>query len=96
MAVETLVTLKIGTGWIGVTVVSEAEVVLSFKGYAPVLKVEVIQSGLIKQLFIGSKSLATSLEGMRQKNGGRFIGLKFRLKKESDEKMSPYVLEALN
>ncbi len=96
METEPLTTLKAGTGWIEVEVVAEADVVLTFKGYAPVLSVKVTKSGLVKHLYIGAKSLATRLEEMRRKNKNKFVGLKFRFKKESEESMSQYVVEEVS
>lgn len=95
MITDSLTPLKAGTGWIEVEAVSEAEVILTFKGYAPVLQVKVIKSGLVKHIFIGSKSLATALEEMRKNNKGEFLGLRFRFKKESEDKMSPYIVEKI-
>ena len=86
--------LKPGTGWIEVEAVSEPDVLLTFKGYAPILPVRVIKSGLVKHLFIGAKSLSTALEEMRKKN--MFVGLRFRLKKESEEQMSSYIVEKIS
>ena len=95
MATESLSSLKAGTGWIEVEVVAEADVMLTFKGYAPFLQVKVIKSGLVKILYIGAKSLATALEEMRRDNKSKFLGLKFRFKKESEEKMSSYIVEKI-
>ena len=95
MGTEPLTSLKAGTGWIEVEVVAEADVILTFKGYAPVLEVKVIKSGLVKHLYIGAKSLATALEEMRRHNKNKFLGLRFRFKKESEEKMSPYIVEKI-
>ena len=88
--------LRPGTGWIEVEAVSEADVLLTFKGYAPILPVRVIKSGLVKYLFISAKSLSTALEEMRKKNKNKFVGLRFRLRKESEEKMSPYIVEKIS
>lgn len=87
--------LKAGTGWIEVEAVAEADVALTFRGYAPVLQVKVIKSGLVKHLYIGAKSLATALEEMRKGNRNKFIGVRFRFKKESEEKMSQYIVEKI-
>ncbi len=95
MATESLTSLKAGTGWIEVEVVAEADVILTFRGYAPVLQVKVIKSGLVKHLYIGAKSLAAALEEMRRKNKNKFLGLRFRFKKESEETMSPYIVEKI-
>ncbi len=44
-------------------------------------------------LFISSKSISLGLEPLVQANGGRFQGLRVRLRKESDDRMAPYVVE---
>ena len=90
---EELPTLRIGTTWIDVEVVEEPSVVLTYRGYAPVLTVLVEKSRLRKLLYISASSLARQLEPLRASNGGRFVGLALRLKKQSDEKTSAYVLE---
>ena len=95
MSTEPLSSLKAGTGWIEVEAVAEADVVLTFRGYAPVLQVKVIKSGLVKQLYIGAKTLATVLEEMRKRNKNKFRGIRFRFRKESEEKMSSYIVEEL-
>jgi len=86
--------LKPGTGWIEVEAVTEPDVLPTFKGYVPILPVRVIKSGLVKHLFITAKSLSTALEEMRKKN--MFVGLRFRLKKESEEQMSSYIVEKIS
>jgi len=96
LAIESTASLKAGTGWIEVEVVSEPDVLLTFKGYAPILRVKVVKSGLVKHIFIGAKSLANELERMRKANSGRFVGLRFRFKKESHETMSPYIVEEIH
>jgi hypothetical protein len=88
--------LKVGTAWIEVEVTSEPDVVLTFRGYAPILRIKVRQSGLEKTLFINAKTLASPLDVLRKRNGGRFIGMKLRLRKESQEPLSHYAVEALD
>lgn len=95
MAADSLDSIKAGTGWIEVQVISEVDVALTFKGYAPILRVKIIKSGLVKQIYISSKSMATALEELRRKNNGKFLGIKFRFRKESDEKMAAYILESI-
>ena len=47
------------------------------------------------ELFIGGiKSLAESLEPFRTSNNGMFRGLRFRIKKESEDRFSAYVVES--
>ena len=87
--------LKVGTDWIGIEVVSEPTVLLTFRGYAPVLLVKVLKSGLKKHLYISAKSMAGPLEELRGRHGGNFTGLRLRLRKENDERMSKYIIEEM-
>lgn len=82
---------KVGVDWIEVEVVGEPRVVMTMRGYAPVVDVT---SGAEKGfVYISAKSLSLALEPLVQSNGGKFAGLRLRLKKESDDKMAPYVVE---
>ncbi len=83
--------LKVGVDWIDIEVVSEPFVIMTMRGYAPV--VEVQAGGARRRLFIGAKTLGEELEPAVQKQGGKFTGLKFRVKKENADKMAPYVVE---
>lgn len=83
--------LKVGTGWVSIEIVSEPYVVMTLRGYAPVVDVEA--PGGRHLPYISSKSISEGLEPLVQANGGRFSGLRLRLRKESDERMAPYVVE---
>ena len=83
--------LKVGVDFAEVEIVSEPYVIMTMRGYAPV--VEIQTGGARKRLFIGAKTLGDELEPAVKKQGGKFAGLKFRVKKESADKMSPYVVE---
>lgn len=88
-------TLKVGTAWIEIEVTSEVDVVMTFKGYAPVLQVRLIQSGLVKQLYISARSISVPLERFRETNSNRFQGLRLRLRKDGEEATAKYIVEAL-
>lgn len=83
--------LKVGTEWIAIEVLSEPLVIMSLRGYAPVLEVQAPAGKHI--LYISSKSISEGLEPKRQANGGRFSGLKLRVRKASEDKMAPYEVE---
>ncbi len=83
--------LKVGVKPVVVEVVSEPYVVMSFRGYAPVMDVQGPDGKQI--LFISSKSISEGLEPLRQENGGKFTGLKLRLRKETEDRMAPYIVE---
>ena len=85
--------LKVGVDWTPVTITSEPHVVMSFRGYAPVVDVETGEGKQI--LFISSKSISQGLDPLVQANGGKFSGLRLRLRKESTDRMAPYNVEKL-
>lgn len=83
--------LKVGTEWIAVEIVSEPYVVMTIRGFAPV--VDVKSPGGDFMLYISSKSMSDGLVPMLEASEGKFKGLKFRVKKESEDKMARYVVE---
>lgn len=91
MAEERKPNLKVGVNWIPVEIVSEPFVVMSIRGYAPVVDVKAPEGGFI--LYISSKSISEGLDPLVQANGGRFTGLKLRLRKESEDRMASYIVE---
>ena len=86
--------LKVGTGWIELEIISEPDVVLTFKGYAPILQVREISTGSEYRFYISAKSLADPLEKLRKDNGDIFEGIQFRVRKESMDKMAKYEVDA--
>jgi len=88
-----LETLKVTPEWVEVEIVSEPYVLMTFRGYEPVVEVKV--GGESKRLFIGPKSLGQAIDPAVKKQGGRFTGLRFRAKKESADRMAPYVVELI-
>lgn len=85
-----LQTLKVALDWLDVEVVSEPYVIMTMRGYAPV--VDVKSGGETKRLFIGPKTLGQAIDPSVKKRG-KFSGLKFKVKKESADQMAPYVVE---
>ena len=86
--------LKVGTEPILVRITTEPYVILTFKGYAPVVDVIDCKSSKEYVFFISSKSASEQLEQMRKNNGDRFTGIEVWIRKESDDKMARYILEA--
>jgi hypothetical protein len=91
MAEERKPNLKVGVNWIVAEVVSEPFVVMSIRGYAPVVSVRTPEGEFI--LYISSKSISEGLDPLVQANGGKFAGLKLRLRKETEDRMAPYIVE---
>ena len=85
--------LKVKTEWVSVEILSEPYVVMTFRGYAPVVDVKAPGEADPLGLFISSKSISLGLDAFVKENGGKFSGLKLRLRKESDDRMAPYVVE---
>ncbi len=83
--------LKVGVDSVDADVVSEPYVVMTFRGYSPVVDVQSAGGSFV--LHISAKSLSMALEPLVKANEGKFAGLKLRLKKESADKMAPYVVE---
>ena len=83
--------LKVGTEWVSVEILSEPYVVMTIRGYAPVVDVKAPTGDHI--LYISSKSMSDGLASMVEASGNKFKGLKFRVKKESEDKMARYVVE---
>jgi hypothetical protein len=91
MAEERKPNLKVGVNWVTAEVVSEPKVVVSIRGYAPIVDVKTPEGDFI--LYISSKSITEGLEPLVQANGGKFAGLKLRLRKETEDRMAPYIVE---
>lgn len=78
---------------VAVEIVSEPFVVNTFRGFAPVVDVKVEGEEGAKSMYISAKSLADSLTPLVEENGGKFTGLKLKIKKESADNRAPYVVE---
>ena len=93
MTSDKLPQLKVSTGWIDVSVIDEPTVLMTFRGYAPVLPVRVEKTGLEYFLFISAKSIGEALDPLRESNGGRFIGLEFSIRKAGTDQFSRYEIK---
>ena len=95
MSKEDVPSLKVSTGWIELEIISEPEVVLTFRGYAPILRVRKFKTRVEYLLYISAKSIAEPLEELRKNNAGIFKGIRLRIRKESMEQISKYELEVI-
>ena len=82
--------LKVRTEWIELEILSEPDVVITFYGYAPYLRVRKSKTGAEYRFYISAKSLAEPLEELRNKNNGIFKGIRFSVRKESMEQTAQY------
>ena len=88
--------LKVSTGWIELEIISEPDVNLTYKGYAPILRVRKLRTNVEFILYISAKSLAEPLEKLREGNDYLFNGIKFKVRKESNAPMAKYEVEELD
>ena len=86
--------LRVRADWITITVTGTVEVITSSSyGYAPVLPVRNEATGQDYILYIAAKSIMEHLEPLRKNNGGEFKGLRFSIRKESENQMAKYELK---
>lgn len=83
--------LVVGTEEQVVTIVSEPTVAFTYRGYVPAVIVQ-IETGEERLLYISAASIANPLEPIRQKNQGRFAGIKLALRKESADRFAKYIV----
>ncbi len=86
-------TLKVTTKPVTVTLEGEPIALYTFRGYAPAVNVKVDGETGIKALYISAKTLSDELVKMVEANGGKFSGIRFTVKKESEDKMAKYIVE---
>ena len=90
---DKLPVLRVGTDPVRIQVESEADVIMTFRGYAPILNVTVLDTSEKHILYISARSLSQELEKRREKNDGKFSGLKLSVKKESEARTAQYIVE---
>lgn len=71
---------------------SEPYVVYGRRGYQPVIDVESVHTSDSGYLVISAQSLSEPLYEIAQENGGMLIGMVILIRKESKDRMSPYVV----
>ena len=75
-------------------IITEPYVVLTARGYAPVVDIEVDGDPEKKVMFISAASLSQALEEFRSENNGHFTGIRLRVRKESADRFAKYVVES--
>ncbi len=79
---------------VNLKIVTEPYVVLTARGYAPVVDIEVDGETDRKVMFISAASLSQVLEEFRSENEGNFTGIHIKVRKESPDRFAKYVVEA--
>ena len=95
-AMEALELIKVDVNIKNLEVIGEPFVEMTFRGYAPLLPVRNMDSDEEGKIYITASSFAKQLEPLREKNGGTFEGLKFSVKKASEERTASYEVEELS
>lgn len=86
-------TLKVTTKAVTVTVEGEPIALYTFRGYAAAINVKVDGETAVKAMFISAKTLSDELVKLVEANGGKFAGIRFTVRKESEDKMAKYLVE---
>ncbi|MEZ7893490.1 MAG: hypothetical protein QMC67_17275 [Candidatus Wallbacteria bacterium] len=95
MATEKLQTFKCTTDFVTLKIVSEPYVVLTARGYAPVVDVENLADNVKYIFYIQALSVAKILEEFKKENEDKFTGISIKVKKESTDKFAPYIIEKI-
>ena len=77
-----------------IEIASEPYVIVTRLGYAPMVDVT-LEDGARQGLIISSATLTGGLEKLRRNNGGKLIGVKALIRKESEDPKSKYVVEGV-
>ena len=85
-----------GTTPTDIEIISEPYIVATRLGYAPMVTIRQAGASEQQSLLIGARTLMTALEDMRRKNEGKLTGLKLKICKEGEERISKYVVQPLN
>ena len=92
MIFEDLPQLKVGTGWLALRVIEGPGVMLTGLGWAPVLKVQELETSQEYAFFFGARSLGKPMADLRARNGNTWVDAKFRVRKQKPDKTAPYEL----
>ncbi|MDB4184078.1 hypothetical protein N9751_00885 [Alphaproteobacteria bacterium] len=90
--------LKFNSNPIQIIITSEPYVIFTdFLGYQPVINVKKAIEGDVEEflVYISAKSFSRSLKTFVDSNDYKFKGLELTIYKESDERMSKYIVEEL-
>ncbi len=82
-------------GFVDLEILSEPYLVNSIRGYAPIIDVKHLREKANYSLYISAKSISDGLEPLRINNNNLFTGIKFKIRKEENKKMSKYLIENL-
>ena len=87
--------LRVGTDWVPLRIVSEPSVVVTARGYIPVVYVQHLQTGEAFELRATAVSIADGLEPLRLENDGSLVDVEVRIRRTSTEQTAPYEVETV-
>lgn len=87
--------LEVHMGFIDLEIISEPYLINTIRGYAPIIDVIHLGEKIKFSLYISAKSISDGIEPLRENNNKQFTGIKFKIKKEDNKKMSKYIIEKL-
>jgi hypothetical protein len=87
--------LKVTEEPVRVRIDSEPFVVFTPFGYAGAVEAYLPKKKHSRLLMLSASSLAKAIEEMRQKNGGKFVGIEFWVNKKNSDKRAPYEVEEI-
>jgi len=85
--------ISFSTDPIKVKIISEPYVILTQRGYAPVVDIEAEEKPEASMMYISASSLSQALEGFRSENDMKFSGISIKIRKESSDRFAKYVVE---
>ena len=85
--------LRVGTEWIDLTLEADPYVVVTARGYVAALAVR-DESGKSHELLAGAASISAGIELLHEENDGEYTGIKFKIRRESDDRFARYEIES--
>ena len=86
--------LRVGCDWAELQILTDPFVVYRGHRYLPVILVEELATEIKRLLFVSAVSLVQYLESIRA-NRDALVGVNIRLRKKSEDRLSPYEVEEL-
>ena len=84
--------LRVSTEWIDLTLEAEPYVVVTARGYVPGLNVR-DADGKSYELLAGAGSISEGIELLREENDGEYVGIRFKIRRESSDRFAKYEIE---
>lgn len=90
---DELLQFRVNPSWRQIEIISEPYVILNSFGYIPAVEVKVENKNINQFMYINPKTLAEPLDKLRIQNNNKFIGIKLKIRKASEERTAKYEIE---